>query len=193
MELDIHHAMWEIFLFTNVVGAEDCKSALLLRYHHSLLDGINIMRILLQSTNYNGSDIRPRPPKSFRMNPFVFAGSCIKWTFKTIFSPHDKGNPLVSAPSLDATTPRHIMFRTMDASVEDVKKLKAKGFSVNDVLISCLAGAFGRFATKEYSELVTKTVHGFLWGTMTPVTDAFKPIAAGEKVIGNRSGCVWRA
>lgn len=180
--------MWEIHLFTNVVDEADCKSALLLRYHHSLLDGVNIMRILLQSTGYNAAEIKPRKAKAAHMNPFVFAGSCIKWTVKTVLSPHDKGNPLVAAPSLDATTPRHIMFRTMDASVEDVKKLKAQGFSVNDVLISCLAGAFGRFATKNYTEPVTRTVHGFLWGTMTPITDAFKPIQPGEKVIGNKSG-----
>lgn len=118
------------------------------------------MRLLLKYTDYQFDDTPIRTTSSPRkFNVFTFVGSYLKWAWKIITAPRDKKNPLTNYPSLNKDSPRHIMYRTMDASVQDVKKLKAKGYSVNDVLISCLTGCFAEYATKEFTEPVTTPTH----------------------------------
>ena len=50
------------------------KSVLLLRYHHSLIDGVNIMRLLLKYTNYEYTPVikenRSKTPK-IHLLPFI--------------------------------------------------------------------------------------------------------------------------
>lgn len=136
------------------------KSVLLLRYHHSLIDGVNIMRLLLKYTNYEYTPvIKENRSKTPKIHLLPFIGSYLKWGWKTLTAPRDKKNPLTSLPSLDKNSPRHIMYKTMDASVMQVKKLKEKGYSVNDVLISCLTGCFADFATKEFTQSINTATH----------------------------------
>lgn len=152
--------LWQIHLFPHLIQSDMGKSVLLLRYHHSLLDGVNIMRLLLKYTNYQYADSSTeRQTKSPKVRILPFIGSYLKWGWKTLTAPRDKKNPLTNLPTLNKNSPRHIMYKTMDASVAQVKKLKEKGYSVNDVLISCLTGCFADFATKEYTEPISTTTH----------------------------------
>lgn len=137
---------------------------MLLRYHHSLIDGVNIMRLLLKHTGYQfeeSQSTNSSKKKQQSMNMIQFIGSYLKWGWKTLTAPRDKKNPLTNYPSLNKDSPRHIYYKTMDATVSDIKKLKAKGFSVNDVLISCLTGCFADFATKQFTEPVQTPTHVF--------------------------------
>ena len=93
------------------------------------------------------------------MNVFKFCCSYLKWAWKTLTAPRDKKNPLTDFPSLNKESPRHIMYKTMDVSVSDIKKLKSKGYSVNDVLITCLIGAFADHATNHFTEPVLTPTH----------------------------------
>ena len=118
------------------------------------------MRLLLKFTNYEFDPQPERPStKGASMSILKFTGSYLKWAWKTLTAPRDKKNALTNFPSLDKNSPRHIMYKTMDASVTDIKKLKSKGYSVNDVLISCLTGAFADYATKHFTEPVTTPTH----------------------------------
>ena len=134
---------------------------MLLRYHHSLIDGVNIMRLLLKHTGYQFEETQSTnsSKKQHSMSIVRFIGSYLKWAWKTLTAPRDKKNPLTNYPSLNKDSPRHIYHKTMDATVSDIKKLKAKGYSVNDVLISCLTGCFADFATKHFTEPVQTPTH----------------------------------
>ena len=44
------HVPWVIHVFPHVIESDSCKSCFLLRYHHALVDGVNIMRLLLKYT-----------------------------------------------------------------------------------------------------------------------------------------------
>lgn len=160
----MHHVPWMIHVFPHIIGSDSCKSGFLLRYHHALLDGVNIMRLLLKYTGNQDTDTNIKvktksKSKDLKISKCQLAGSWVKWFFKTVFAPRDKKNPLKASPQMDIQSPRHIVYRTMDTSVSEIKKLKKSGFTVNDILISCLTGAFAKFATNDFTEPITTPIH----------------------------------
>lgn len=151
--------LWKLHVFPHVIQSDTCKSCFLLRYHHSILDGVNIMRLLLK---YTGSPEEPKhseKKKTKRMSSCQFAGKWLRSFAHILFAPRDKRNPLNDAPRMTASSPRHIVYRTMDTSVAAIKRLKSAGFTVNDVLISCLTSVFASFATQRHTQPLAIPVH----------------------------------
>ena len=158
------HVPWVIHVFPHVVGSDSCKSCFLLRYHHALVDGVNIMRLLLKYTGKQDieTDVNVKTKsrsKALKISKCQLAGSWVKWFFKTLFASRDKKNPLKATPQMNSQSPRHIVYRTMDTPIHEVKRLKKAGYTVNDVLISCLTGAFAKFGTRNFTEPITTPVH----------------------------------
>ena len=128
------------------------------------------MRLLLkyttlekESTSSHTTSVQPvqpvQPAQRPRMSWWRFSWSWISCFFGLLFAPRDKPNPLKNAPRMTEETPRHILYRTMDTSVQEIKQLKAVNYSVNDILISCLSGIFAKFGTKNFTEEVSTPVH----------------------------------
>ena len=161
------HVPWVIHVFPHVIESDSCKSCFLLRYHHALVDGVNIMRLHLKYTGKQDmkTDINIKTKsqsKALKISKCQLAGSWVKWFFKTLFASRDKKNPLKAAPQMNSQSPRHIVYRTMDTPIHEVKRLKKAGYTVNDVLISCLTGAFAKFGTSNFTEPITTPVHVFV-------------------------------
>ena len=126
------------------------------------------MRLLLKYTTLEKeaspsqtTSVQPSQPSQQRpkMPWWRFSWSWISCFFSLLFAPRDKPNPLKNAPRMSEETPRHVLYRTMDTSVQEIKRLKALNYSVNDILISCLSGIFAKFGTKNFTEEVTTPVH----------------------------------
>lgn len=150
--------MWVVHIFPHIVNSAEGRSALLLRYHHSLLDGVNVLRLLFKFCGYEYPPAAPAAPRP-RMGCLTFSWKWLKHVVRTLCAPGDTPNPLNAAPELTVQSPRCIVFRTMDVAVSRVKRLKARGFTVNDVFISCLAAALADFATQGFREELQAPVH----------------------------------
>ena len=146
-------------MFPHVVQSDSCKSCFLLRYHHSILDGVNIMRLLLKYTGSPEEAEHSEKKKMKRVSPCQFTLNWLRSFVRILFAPRDKRNPLNDAPRMSASSPRHIVYRTMDTSVAAIKRLKSAGFTVNDVLISCLTSVFASFATQRHAKPLATPVH----------------------------------
>lgn len=131
----------------------------MLRYHHSILDGVNIMRLLLKYTGGPEETEHSEKKKMKRVSPCQFTLNWLRSFVRILFAPRDKRNPLNDAPRMSASSPRHIVYRTMDTSVTAIKRLKSAGFTVNDVLISCLTSVFASFATQRHAKPLATPVH----------------------------------
>ena len=151
--------LWKLHVFPHVVQSDTCKSCFLLRYHHSILDGVNIMRLLLKYTGSPDDFKHSETKRTNQVSTCQLAGKWLRSFVHILFAPRDKRNPLNDAPRMSASSPRHIVYRTMDTSVAAIKRLKSAGFTVNDVLISCLTSVFASFATDRHATPIQTPIH----------------------------------
>ena len=111
------------------------------------------------TTTTSTTSTMPTSSRKQKMSWWRFAGSWVRCFFALLFAPRDKPNPLKNVPRMTENTPRHVVYRTMETTVSEIKTLKKKNYSVNDVLISCLSGIFAKFGTNDFTNEISTPVH----------------------------------
>lgn len=190
---------WDLYHFENFIDEDgrNC-SATLLRVHHSMCDGFVYLRWLMA-----GADPR-KPPEADNLNnkqtaparntrPGVIAMffALLAAIRKLVCMVNDAPSSYKSAKHIQPSGPRYISWsRLRCASVDNLKELGRKlgGATVNDLLLSALAGALRRHQLTAYSP-IGGDITACMWAALRPMTEVYadfkdKPLVWGNSTLG---------
>jgi diacylglycerol O-acyltransferase len=206
--LDTSRPLWRFYLVENYGPG----GALIARLHHVMADGISLMQVLLSLTEISpGAGELRHPPQTLKSNGFSLSSlspeDFLSEGFRVISDPdHRRRRVLEGAQTAfdvslaltrvvmrmpDPNTP----FRgklgiekscgwTRPLLLEDVKRIgQAFGATVNDVMISSIAGALGRYLEKSTPLKANERLRAVI-----PVN--MRPFQADEQ-LGNKFGMLF--
>jgi WS/DGAT/MGAT family acyltransferase len=167
--LDRDHPLWQVHLIDGYQGG----AALLCRVHHALADGTALVRLLLSLTDDDEGVAKEATPPSNRPTGLqavarTLAPGGLLDVGRLVVRTGQAGASLVLARTPSSVlggqpgTGKHVVW-SQPFSLDDVKKVgRLGGATVNDVLMSAVAGAMHRYQVARGVEPVDLT-------TMVPV------------------------
>ena len=197
--------LWQFHLVRDFLG----KQALLVRVHHCIADGIALVGVMLSLTDRDaGSGSRQATPKRsghaegrLESNPWrpylekivahpdaiadyaQFGSHVIKDALRIVLMPDDTATALKGIPgNIKAVAWNEPM------PLDEIKAVsKVLGVSINDVLLSCVAGALRRYLAEEGAAVVADIASDCEVRAMVPVN--LRPVDQALE-LGNRFGLV---
>jgi len=223
--LDPHHPLWQMHLVEDYVGADGLVgSALIVRIHHCIADGIALISVLMSMVD-GGSEPPSRRTKAAAAGPEEWIADALikpltEWTVKALDAAGDgaaKSLNLLREPgkglhqSVDVArlawqvasdsaalalmpddSPTRLKGKPGQAKkvawcrpipLDDVKAVgKALNCSINDVLLSCVAGALGGYLRAQGDDVDGQEIRAMIPVNLRPLDQAYK--------LGNRFGLV---
>jgi hypothetical protein len=166
--------LWKFTVFTNYTFQDGTRgSMMLMKYHHCMGDGFTLARTLFTGAEVNvpkTSDAKPSAQKDSSAN--TGAGKALSAAGKLLTLQDDKPSTLKAKTLLKPLDHRIACFVTSKITITEIKKAaKAKGFTINDMVLAALSASLRKYQLQKGGEVVDPLAA--VWVALKPLAEAF--------------------
>mmetsp|Transcript_80427 Transcript_80427/g.139594 ORF Transcript_80427/g.139594 Transcript_80427/m.139594 type:complete len:509 (+) Transcript_80427:88-1614(+) len=186
--------LWKAVAFTDYTFDDGTTgSAILLKWHHCMGDGFSMAQTLITGTDFQTETAPKKAPSlAERVHQPGQFGKVLSATAKLVAMQDDSPSALKAKNLLKPLDDRVACWITSRVPISEIKRVgKAKGYTINDMVLAALAGTMRNYQMKKQQKIVDPLA--VVWVALRPISEAFTPKDISEiDEPGNKTlGCVY--